>query len=375
VLLDPSPSTTRMAGDALHADASIGYATGSHAERMAVDTPAPAVQSRVLKIIKKLEVQILCTQHNPVCLLPSRFHFYDTFLFSHIHTYDCYSVLPQAVAAQKKASKQDKIRSELLALPSMARIKIRVSAGVFEVSLIRVIEETSSVEVVWDRGVKREFKWGSVVFGNTDGPVQQKPSEILPMASERKSLIFMCCSGGVFGADKYSPLFRPSKHAPGAYLPFNTCCHVESVVPHVSDISSFKFFDYSYTNRGCRIIHQPSRHLKPAVCTRRHPDSVDIPSTYGVIRRLLGLRLCSPGASSGAIYQWRADAVRQQTPRVIVPVSLRGILLERPGRRRPAPAVQPIHDVHAGVCPWRSASVSWGCAELAAALSRTSNDR
>jgi hypothetical protein len=99
------------------------------------------------------------------------------------------------VAAQKKASKQDKIRSELLALPSMARIKIRVSAGVFEVSLIRVIEETSSVEVVWDRGVKREFKWGSVVFGNTDGPVLQKPSEILPTASERKSLIFLRCSG------------------------------------------------------------------------------------------------------------------------------------------------------------------------------------
>jgi hypothetical protein len=90
------------------------------------------------------------------------------------------------VAAQKKASKQDKIRNDLLALPSMARIKIRVSAGVFEVSLIRVIEETSSVEVLWDRGVKREFKWGSVVFGSTDGPVQQKPSEIV-VESERKS--------------------------------------------------------------------------------------------------------------------------------------------------------------------------------------------
>lgn len=62
----------------------------------------------------------------------------------------------------------------------MARIKIRVSAGVFEVSLIRVIEETKSIEVLWDRGIKREFKWGSVVFGSTDGPVQQKPSELAP---------------------------------------------------------------------------------------------------------------------------------------------------------------------------------------------------
>lgn len=90
------------------------------------------------------------------------------------------------MAAKKKASKQDKIRNDLLALPSMARIKIRVSAGVFEVSLIRVIEETSSVEVLWDQGVKREFKWSSVVFGSTDGLVQQKPSEIA-VEPERES--------------------------------------------------------------------------------------------------------------------------------------------------------------------------------------------
>jgi len=83
------------------------------------------------------------------------------------------------VAAQKKASKQDKIRNELMTLPSMSRIKIRVSSGVFEVSLIKVIEETSSVEVLWDQGIKKEFKWGSVVFGSTDGPVQQKPFETM----------------------------------------------------------------------------------------------------------------------------------------------------------------------------------------------------
>lgn len=83
------------------------------------------------------------------------------------------------MAAQKKASKHDRIRNELLALPSMSRIKIRVSAGVFEVSLIRVMDEIGSVEVVWDRGLKKEFKWGSVVFGTTDGPVLQKPSEIV----------------------------------------------------------------------------------------------------------------------------------------------------------------------------------------------------
>ncbi|TFK68895.1 JmjC-domain-containing protein [Pluteus cervinus] len=114
-------------------------------------------ESRVLKVIKKLEVDVNCPQHN------------------------------SAIAAAKKASKQDKIKRELLALPQMARIKIRVSAGVFEVSLVRVIEDTSSVEVIWDRGFKREFKWGSVVFGSTEGPVQQKPSEPAPETKSTSS--------------------------------------------------------------------------------------------------------------------------------------------------------------------------------------------
>lgn len=77
----------------------------------------------------------------------------------------------------------------------MSRIKIRVSAGVFEVSLIRVIEETGAVEVLWDRGVKREFKWGSVVFGNTDGPVLQKPSEMQAVEPKREFFIFLVCGG------------------------------------------------------------------------------------------------------------------------------------------------------------------------------------
>ncbi|EPQ53152.1 JmjC-domain-containing protein [Gloeophyllum trabeum ATCC 11539] len=113
--------------------------------------PPSEAAPRVLKIIKKTEVQCLCPQHNP------------------------------DIAEAKKAAKMDKIRKDLLALPNMSRIKIRVSAGVFEVSLVRVIEESKSVEVLWDRGLKREFKWGSVVFGNTDGlTVGQKPTEAAP---------------------------------------------------------------------------------------------------------------------------------------------------------------------------------------------------
>lgn len=63
----------------------------------------------------------------------------------------------------------------------MARIKIRVSAGLFEVSLVRVLEENQTVEVIWDRGFKREFKWGSVLLGDTEGQVVlQKPAEAAP---------------------------------------------------------------------------------------------------------------------------------------------------------------------------------------------------
>ena len=58
----------------------------------------------------------------------------------------------------------------------MSRIKVRVSSGVFEVSLLRVIDETKSVEVLWDQGVKREFKWGAVVLGSTDRAMGQKPA-------------------------------------------------------------------------------------------------------------------------------------------------------------------------------------------------------
>ena len=136
------------------------------------------MEPKVLKIIKKLEVHVLCAQHNPVCL----------FLFGLCRYLWLRYVYHQAVAAAKKASKQDKIKNDLLALPPMARIKIRVSAGVFEVSLLRVMEETSSVEVLWDRGMKREFKWGSVVFGSIEGQnVVQKPSEFAMDGTKRES--------------------------------------------------------------------------------------------------------------------------------------------------------------------------------------------
>ncbi|KAI0776874.1 hypothetical protein BD413DRAFT_610467 [Trametes elegans] len=118
----------------------------SQMERQYQGSPSP----QVLKVIKKTEVEVLCHQHNPT------------------------------IQAAKKAQQQDRIRNQLTALPPMSRIKLRVTAGVFEVTLLRVLEDIHSVEVLWDRGLKREFKWRSVVFGDTEAVVGQKPTEAAP---------------------------------------------------------------------------------------------------------------------------------------------------------------------------------------------------
>ncbi|KAJ7602398.1 JmjC domain, hydroxylase-domain-containing protein [Mycena polygramma] len=95
---------------------------------------------RVLKVIKKTEVEALCPQHNPV------------------------------IVAERRASKQSGLRADILALPPLSRVKIRVSSGVFEVTLIRVLEDRGAVEVLWDNSEVREFKWGSVILGATSLP-------------------------------------------------------------------------------------------------------------------------------------------------------------------------------------------------------------
>ncbi|KAJ7479900.1 JmjC-domain-containing protein [Mycena latifolia] len=107
--------------------------------------PVPEANLRVLKVIKKIESEALCAQHNPL------------------------------IVASRRASKQESLRADVLALPPLSRIKLRVSAGVFEVTLIRVFEERGSVEVLWDLGEVREFKWGSIIMGATNLPTVKLP--------------------------------------------------------------------------------------------------------------------------------------------------------------------------------------------------------
>ncbi|KAL4244558.1 JHDM3 histone demethylase family protein [Abortiporus biennis] len=158
VLVDPLASITQQTDIQPSPLPSTAPPPQMQTEAMTIDpytdhpTNGEVPDPTVLKIIRKAEVECLCHQHNPM------------------------------MAEIKRQQKQDKIRNELVALPPMARIKVRVSTGVFEVSLVRVIEEEKAVEVLWDRGIKREFKWGSVILGNTEGVkvVGSKPSEVAP---------------------------------------------------------------------------------------------------------------------------------------------------------------------------------------------------
>ncbi|THH06325.1 hypothetical protein EW145_g4167 [Phellinidium pouzarii] len=146
---------TSVVGEPTSIDPALLTASPSDISLTTAITPLVKLQNtpqpNIIKSVKKIEYELLCTQHNPV------------------------------VAAAKRANKLDRVRNDLIALPPMSRIKLRVSAGVFEVSLIAVNEERNAVEVIWDDGIKREFKWSSVVWGKTEGqPVGQKPTVAAP---------------------------------------------------------------------------------------------------------------------------------------------------------------------------------------------------
>ncbi|GJJ16220.1 hypothetical protein Clacol_010516 [Clathrus columnatus] len=122
VLLEPEIPVTADEGSHQGQDTSLG----------AHDDSGP----KVLKTIKKYVVEVLCSQHNP------------------------------AMMAKRKANKDDKLKADVMALKEMDRVRIRNSSGVFEVSLVKVYEDRGTIEVLWDGGAKREFRWGSIVWSN-----------------------------------------------------------------------------------------------------------------------------------------------------------------------------------------------------------------
>ncbi|KAF8263606.1 JmjC domain, hydroxylase-domain-containing protein, partial [Lactarius quietus] len=201
------------------------------------DTVSPS-QVTSGAVVKKVEYQLLCPQHNPLML------------------------------EAKKANKQDKIRKDLLALEPMSRIKIRVSAGIFEVSLIRVIEESSSVEVLWDRGIKREFKWGSVTVG-------QKPAEAAP-ESEPSQPPATTATTATEASSAPQTAYVPYQSRTGAYPAwgyhypqFPTAMAPSSVTPSathgdpVTSITASGTFAYPYT--GIQYSTGQSAYVAPPI--------------------------------------------------------------------------------------------------------------
>ncbi|RPD58315.1 hypothetical protein L226DRAFT_536736 [Lentinus tigrinus ALCF2SS1-7] len=241
----PPPPVLLLHPDSAHMQAPVtpAYVNGVEgAQPMEVDPTAPAPTGpeaverytspspRVLKTIRKTEVEVLCHQHNP------------------------------AVLAAKKVQQQDRIRNALLALPPMSRIKLRVTAGVFEVTLVRIIEETGSVEVLWDRGVRREFKWRSVVFGDIDGVVGQKPSEAAPEPERlpvpvRASYPPPATPAGAYGA---SPSPAPTAHTPVHMSP----------PPVASGSTQQQYAAQPRTNQ-----YQPTPYHQPGSSTYQYPGS------------------------------------------------------------------------------------------------------
>ncbi|KAJ6544882.1 hypothetical protein DFH09DRAFT_927937 [Mycena vulgaris] len=106
-----------------HVGTSIAYHVVREVEKdvvllePAVDVVSEPV-ARVLEVIFKTEARVLCTQHNPT------------------------------IIASRRTVQQESLHATGLALPLLARITLRMSSGVLEVTLMRVVEERRSVEVL-----------------------------------------------------------------------------------------------------------------------------------------------------------------------------------------------------------------------------------
>ncbi|CAE6482174.1 unnamed protein product [Rhizoctonia solani] len=121
---------------------------------------------------------------------------------------------PRMVEA-RKADKQQKLDAEIGALKQYARIKVRTSGGVFAVTLVNVYEDRRTVEVIWDQGSTKEFKYTSVVW-TEDGEVQEKPGKVAEGAPSGNDLTSSYPSPAPTQRDPHSPNVVPSplKSAP-----------------------------------------------------------------------------------------------------------------------------------------------------------------
>jgi hypothetical protein len=157
-----------------------------------------------------------------------------------------------------------------------------------------VIEETGSVEVLWDRGMKREFKWGSVVFGNTDSPVLQKPSEPLepppnggtgyPISSYQSSTSQALTSFSVPLTSTHQDLPPTMQYPNAAYghRSYQSGPHATQVIqsavttPHTFDegsLSSITSYNYHGGSTPWQVVDDGNASQLSAQCTP-HPVSI-----------------------------------------------------------------------------------------------------
>lgn len=129
--------------------------------------PPPPPGPKIIRTIRKPVIELLCSQHNPVSS--------DFFFVGRVYSN---GVIVQIVRERKKAAKQEKIRRDVLALPPDARIRIRNTSGLCEVTLASINEERKSVVVLWTEGERREFQWTSIVWSDVpEGTVVRKVAE------------------------------------------------------------------------------------------------------------------------------------------------------------------------------------------------------
>ncbi|KAG8733006.1 hypothetical protein FRC10_000490 [Ceratobasidium sp. 414] len=136
--------------------------------------------------VRKQTVAALCPQHNP------------------------------RVVEARKLDKQQRLDADIGALTQYSRIKVRSSGGVFAVTLVNVYEDRRTVEVIWDQGGTKEFRYSSVVWSDQlDGAVQEKPTEVSAQPQPAPYLKASTHPSGKPGADGLTR-GQFGSHIPGA---------------------------------------------------------------------------------------------------------------------------------------------------------------
>ncbi|KAG8701435.1 hypothetical protein FRC08_004080 [Ceratobasidium sp. 394] len=203
--------------------------------------------------VRKQTVTALCPQHNP------------------------------RVVEARKLDKQQKLDADIGALTQYSRIKVRSSGGVFAVTLVNVYEDRRTVEVVWDQGATKEFRYSSVVWSDQpDGAVQEKPTEVSvqrqPVPRPRAPT-YPSGRLGPYG----STHTQFGNHIPGAHTSLGQSSSgaygqagSSSTQPHPSQVYPFPgYLPNAYTHTysvQARFSHTPPSHT-PTPPASDHPGA------------------------------------------------------------------------------------------------------